>query len=120
MERFVAKHLKTKLKNGFLYLTKDGVYFNQRNLGPLAEYFFFVHAGARIGTIKKNTFTPTHHLFWCIENTSSIPSLEVTSAIWSEVLAKRSAKVDCGDGHYAVSYFGRDIGIGEVKKGEYL
>lgn len=52
VERFVSKHLKSKLKSGFLYLTKDGVYFNQKNLGPLAEYFFFVHAGARIGTIK--------------------------------------------------------------------
>ncbi len=116
MERFVAKHLKTKLKNGFLYLTKDGVYFNQRNLGPLAEYFFFVHAGARIGTMKKNIFTPTHHLFWCVEDTSSLSSLEVTPAIWNEVLAKRSAKVECSDGYYAVSYFGRDVGIGEVKK----
>jgi hypothetical protein len=39
VERFIAKHLKSTLKNGFLYVTKDGVYFNQRNLGPLAEYF---------------------------------------------------------------------------------
>lgn len=52
VERFISKHLKTKLKDGYLYLSKDGVYFNQRNLGPLAEYFYFVHGGMRIGTIK--------------------------------------------------------------------
>lgn len=73
VERFISKHLKTKLKDGFLYLSKDGVYFNQRNLGPLAEYFYFVHAGARIGTIKRNTFTPTHHLYWYLQDTTSLP-----------------------------------------------
>lgn len=52
VERFVSKHLKAKLKDGYLYLSKDGVYFNQRNLGPLAEYFYFVHGGMHIGSIR--------------------------------------------------------------------
>lgn len=43
VERFIAKYLKTKLTSGFLYLIKDGVYFHKKNLGPLAEHFYFVH-----------------------------------------------------------------------------
>ena len=78
VERFVSKHLKTKLKPGFLFITKDGVYFNQRNLGPLAQHFYFVHSGMRIGTIKNNSFTPTHHLLWCLAETGHIPEKQIT------------------------------------------
>jgi len=78
VERFISKHLKSKLKPGFLFITKEGVYFNQRNLGPLAQHFYFVHAGMRIGTIKNNTFTPTHHLFWCLAETDHIPGRQIT------------------------------------------
>lgn len=120
VERFISKHLKTKLKDGFLYLTKDGVYFNQKNLGPLADYFYFVHAGARIGTMKKNIFTPMNHLFWCVEDTSSIIPLEVTSEMWNEILARKSVKTTSQDGYYSLTYCGRNIGIGEVRKGEFL
>jgi 16S rRNA (cytosine1407-C5)-methyltransferase len=80
VERFISKHLKTKLKPGFLFITKDGVYFNQRNLGPLAQHFYFVHAGMRIGTIKNNSFTPTHHLLWCLTETSHISQRQITRA----------------------------------------
>ena len=82
VERFISKHLKSKLKTGFLFVTKDGVYFNQRNLGPLAQYFYFVHAGMRIGQIKGNTFTPTHHLFWCLAETAHIPERQITPEEW--------------------------------------
>lgn len=78
VERFISKYLKTKLKPGFLFITRDGVYFNQRNLGPLAQHFYFVHAGMRIGTIKNNSFTPTHHLLWCLTETSNIPQRQIT------------------------------------------
>lgn len=78
VERFISKHLKSKLKPGFLFITKDGVYFNQRNLGPLAQHFYFVHAGMRIGTIKNNSFTPTHHLLWCLAETAHIPERHIT------------------------------------------
>lgn len=116
VERFISKQLKTKLKDGFLYLTKDGVYFNQKNLGPLAEYFYFVHAGARIGSIKGNTFTPTHHLSWCIQETSQIPPLEITPPLWHEVLEKKSAKIEREDGYY-LAHWGRGVvGIVSVQK----
>lgn len=78
VERFISKHLKSKLKPGFLFITKDGVYFNQRNLGPLAQHFYFVHAGMRIGTIKNNSFFPTHHLLWCLAETSHISQRQIT------------------------------------------
>lgn len=78
VERFISKHLKSKLKPGFLFITKEGVYFNQRNLGPLAQHFYFVHGGMRIGTIKNNTFTPTHHLLWCLAETAHIPQRQIT------------------------------------------
>lgn len=78
VERFISRHLKSKLKPGFLFITKEGVYFNQRNLGPLAQHFYFVHGGMRIGTIKNNTFTPTHHLLWCLVETAHIPQQQIT------------------------------------------
>ncbi len=86
VERFIAKHLKSTLKNGFLYVTKDGVYFNQRNLGPLAEYFFFVHASTKIGTIKGDTFTPIHHLWWCLDKTDEILHITIKNQDWSSIL----------------------------------
>jgi len=86
------------------------VYFNQRNLGPLAQHFFFVHAGMRIGTIKRNTFFPTHHLYWCLDEVS-IPSLDMTPAIWNEVLTRKSAKVLNDDGYYIVLQGKNIVGI---------
>lgn len=98
VERFISKHLKTSLKNGFLYLTKDGVYFNQKNLGPLAEYFYFVHGGMRIGTIRGTAFTPTHHLYWCLEEVDQIPSIEMS-------LTSENFEDDPkSDGYYVVRY----------------
>ncbi len=32
VDRFVSKHMKTQLKDGFLYISKDGIYCNTRNL----------------------------------------------------------------------------------------
>jgi NOL1/NOP2/sun family putative RNA methylase len=116
VERFVSKHLKTKLKDGFLYLTKDGVYFNQRNLGPLAEYFYFVHAGMKIGTIKGNSFTPTHHLWWCLQETSQIPDVEFTSLMWSEMLNNKSVTTEKPDGFFVGIYGRWKLGIVSVEK----
>lgn len=41
------------------------------------QYFFFVHAGAKIGTLRGNEFTPSLHLYWYLEETSHIPSLRL-------------------------------------------
>lgn len=111
VERFIAKHLRSTLKNGFLYVTKDGVYFNQRNLGPLAEYFFFVHAGTKIGTIKGNTFTPTHHLWWCLEEVSHIPEFLISSKQWAGNVGHKSIIMDVQDGYYKISYGRGTVGI---------
>lgn len=108
VERFVSKHLKSKLRDGFLYLTKDGVYFNQKNLGPLAEYFYFVHGGTRIGSIKGNTFIPTHHIFWCISDTKSIPTLSLTREQWVQFQNKKKVDFELADGYY-VALYGRGI-----------
>lgn len=105
VERFIAKHLKSTLKNGFLYVTKDGVYFNQRNLGPLAEYFFFVHAGTKIGTIKGNTFTPTHHLWWCLKQTDNIPHITIKNDDWNSILqGKNPQHSSAADGWYVGNF----------------
>lgn len=120
VERFISKHLKSKLKEGFLYLTKDGVYFNQRNLGPLAEHFFFVHAGARIGTVQGNTFTPVHHLLWCILEIADIPEITLTSDLWEEILIKKYASVSFTDGYYTLRWGRGIIGLGIVKNGKLL
>jgi NOL1/NOP2/fmu family ribosome biogenesis protein len=79
VERFIAKHLHTKLCNGYIYFSKDTVYFSPINLTNLSEYFYFVHAGMKIGTIKKNTFKPCHHLFWCLQEKEDISTIRVTS-----------------------------------------
>ena len=105
VERFVSKHLKSKLRDGFLYTTKDGVYFNQRNLGPLAQHFYFVHAGMRIGTIKNNSFTPTHHLYWCLTETAHIPEREIAGEQECLFLSKKSNQWS----HYVVGKYGRGV-----------
>lgn len=120
VERFISKYLKSKLKDGFLYLTKDGVYFNQRNLGPLAEHFFFVHAGARIGTIKGNTFTPVHHLLWYILEIADIPEITMTSEVWDQILTKKYASVSFADGYYTLRWGRGFVGLGIVKNGKLL
>ncbi len=111
VERFVAKHFKTKLKDGYLYLSKDGVYFNQRNLGPLAEYFYFVHGGMHIGSIKWNTFTPTHHLWWAIAENEQIPVIELTTEQWGDIQNNKKAHFEREDGYYAVRYWRWIVGI---------
>jgi NOL1/NOP2/fmu family ribosome biogenesis protein len=104
VERFISKHLKSALKNGFLYLTKDGVYFNQRNLGPLAEHFFFVHAGMKIGSIKGNIFTPTHHIFWCLSTDSTLEKVSLTADMWNQILRQKFTTIDRTDGYYLLSW----------------
>jgi 16S rRNA (cytosine1407-C5)-methyltransferase len=116
VERFISKYLKTKLKDGFLYLSKDGVYFNQKNLGPLADYFYFVHAGMRIGTIKGNSFTPTHHLFWCLENTENIPALQLSPQQWTAIQNNKKPALEVTDGYYVLSYGRGVVGICSVEK----
>ena len=118
VERFIAKHLKSTLKNGFLYVTKDGVYFNQRNLGPLAEYFFFVHAGTKIGTIKGNTFTPIHHLWWCLDKTDEILHITIKNQDWSSILqGKHPQYSSFVDGWYVGDFWKGTIGLCSVKEG---
>ncbi len=78
MERFIAKYLSTELQDTHLFISKDGVYANSHNLGPLMQYFFFVHAGAKIGTLKGNVFTPTQHLWWHLVETVQIPTISLT------------------------------------------
>ncbi len=111
VERFISKHLKSKLRNGFLYTAKDGVYFNQKNLGPLAEYFYFVHAGMRIGTIKGNAFTPTHHIWWCLVETSQVQQVEITPEQWSDILENKKARFTLEDGYYALSHGRGVVGV---------
>lgn len=79
VERFVSKHLHTKLQSGYLYCAKDTLYFSAVNLTNLSEYFYFVHVGRKIGTVKKNTFEPSHHLYWCLEARDDIPSVSLTA-----------------------------------------
>ena len=117
VERFVSKHLKSKLRDGFLYLTKDGVYFNQKNLGPLAEYFYFVHGGTRIGSIKGNTFIPTHHIFWCIGDTKHIPTLSLTRDQWVHFQSKKKVDFDLADGYYVALYGRGIVGIVAIENG---
>lgn len=116
VERFISKHLKSELRAGFLYTTKDGVYFNQKNLSPLAQYFYFVHAGMRIGTIKGNTFTPTHHIWWSIEETS-LPKIEITREQWTDILNNKKAHFESLEGYYALSYGRGIIGVGHIAEG---
>lgn len=116
VERFISKHLKSKIRDGFLYTTKDGVYFNQKNLGPLAQYFYFVHAGMRIGMIKSNTFTPTHHIWWSIEN-PSLPEIEITRDQWAGILNNKKAQFDSLDGYYMLSYGRGIVGVGHISEG---
>lgn len=111
VERFVSKHLKTKLKDWYLYLSKDGVYFNQRNLGPLAEYFYFVHGGMHIGSIRWNTFTPTHHLLWAIAETEQIPEIELTAEQWGNIQNNKKAHFEREDGYYVVNYWRWIVGV---------
>ncbi len=47
-------------------------------------------------------------------------SLEMTRDMWNEILARKSAKMTTEEGYYALTYCGRSIGIGEVRKGELL
>lgn len=118
VERFVAKQLKSKLKNGYLYLTKDGVYFNQKNLSPLAEYFYFVHGGMRIGTIKGNAFTPTHHIYWAIRETSNISELSITPEQWSDMQNNKKVSFDQEDGSYVLKYGRGIVGIVGIRKNQ--
>jgi 16S rRNA C967 or C1407 C5-methylase (RsmB/RsmF family) len=120
VDRFVAKHLKTKLKSGFLYIQKDGIYFNRRNLWPLAQHFYFVHAGARIGSIKWNTFTPTQHLWWYVTDTSKVPEIILTPADWIAIQDSKPPAFKEVDGWYTVRY-GRGVyGLGSLVKGKII
>jgi hypothetical protein len=68
VERFVSKHLQSKLADTHLFISKDGIFANRYNLGPLMQYFFFVHAGCKIGTLKGNNFRPTQHIWWYLSD----------------------------------------------------
>ncbi len=112
VERFVAKHLKTTLKNTHLFISKDGVYANSHNLGPLMRYFFFVHAGVKIGTLKGNIFTPTQHLWWHIRETAQLPILLLNGDVPSSTTHE--------EGFYTLIRGRGSIGIGQVLKGRIL
>jgi hypothetical protein len=85
------------------------VYANSHNLWPLMQYFFFVHAWARIGTIKGNTFTPTQHIYWHTENISDLPRLTLTKeeCLWL-CNRKQVIRDSIVDGYYRVLY-GRGV-----------
>lgn len=78
VERFIAKHFQTKLKSGHLFFSKDALYYSTHSLTSLSEYFYFVHAGMKIGTVKKNSFEPTHHLYWSLQDIKHVPTIEIT------------------------------------------
>jgi hypothetical protein len=120
VERFVSKHLKTKLSDTYLFLSKDGVFANRHNLGPLMQYFFFVHAGAKIGTLKGNTFTPTKHLFWHLSDTSEIPHIILSTEEWRAMQDKKNSIRTEEDGWYTLQYGQGIIGLGQIYKSELL
>lgn len=112
VERFVIKHLKTELVDTHLFISKDGVYANSHNLGPLMQYFFFVHAGTKIGTLKGNVFTPTQHLWWHLDETAQIPVLSLDDTEQSTTTRE--------EGFYTLTRGRGIIGIGQVLRGKIL
>ncbi len=120
VERFISKHLKTKLANTYLFISKDGIFANQHNLGPLMQYFFFVHAGSRIGTLKGNVFTPTQHLWWHLSDASILPSIILSTEEWKAMQDKKNLVRTEKDGWYTICYGRGIIGLGQVDKNELL
>lgn len=103
IERFVSKNLKTKFVHTHLFISKDAVFVNKYNLGPLMKYFFFVHAGAKIGTLKGNVFSPTQHMYWYIEDTLHLPILSLTREEYSLLCDKKPvSRSEEKDGYYAL------------------
>jgi len=68
------------------------------------QYFFFVHAGARIGTLKGNVFTPTQHLYWHLEDISSIPILTLIQEHSAILSTKKQLSREEEDGWYSIKY----------------
>ncbi len=68
------------------------------------QYFYFVHAGARIGTIKGNIFTPTPHLYWHLEDIASIPTLTLTQGDMATLSTKKQLSREEKDGWYSMKY----------------
>ncbi|MEI6711090.1 MAG: hypothetical protein WCK88_02370 [bacterium] len=70
----------------------------------MMQYFFFVHAGARIGTLKGNVFTPTQHLYWHLEDISSIPILTLIQEHSAILSTKKQLSREEEDGWYSIKY----------------
>jgi hypothetical protein len=85
------------------------VYVNSHNLGPLMQYFFFVHAWARIGTIKGNIFTPTQHLYWHTDTISNIPYLTLTKEECVLLCSKNQVVCNNIEDEYYIVKYGRGI-----------
>ncbi len=68
------------------------------------QYFFFVHAGTRIGTLKGNIFTPKQHLYWHIEDISNIPTLRLTQGDTAVLSTKKQLSREEKDGWYSIRY----------------
>ena len=84
------------------------------------QYFFFVHAGVRIGTLKGNTFTPTQHIYWHIEDTSRLPVITLKREEWSLLCEKKPLHRIEEDGYYGIQYGRGMVGVGLIRKGEVL
>jgi len=80
------------------------------------QYFFFVHAGARIGTLKGNTFTPTQHMYWYLSDTSELPEIVLNTNEWTNIQERKDVSRTETDGWYAIRYGQGTIGIGIIGK----
>lgn len=111
IERFVTKYFQTKISEGYIFILKERVYLNKYNLGPLMQYFFFVHPGAHIGTFKKNIFTPTQHLYWYLKNRDHLPTLNISPEEGKLLSLKKSMYRVEDDGWYVVRYWRGYLGV---------
>ncbi len=113
VERFIHKYFHTSLQDGFLSISKGNIYFHRKNLTSLWEYFFFVHAWAKIGSIERNTFTPYHHLWWYLRDVSKIETFTLPFPYGQKDVSCET------DNEYIALQYGRWVlGIFSVKWGK--
>lgn len=85
-------------------MSRGQVFFSRRNLSPDMQYWYFVHIGVKIGEIDGTTFTPSHHLWWYLEDTKYISQIELGVDMLSNLATSGTCAVSLDDGFYAVKW----------------